>query len=303
MSSVNAVVGPLSGSPSGSAETANNRQPYSHWTLEVNYYKRHLGDYAKDTGHLSALEHGVYTLLLDWYYSNERPIPAEKAIRIARGNPEETESVLREYFHLTAEGWVHHYADREIAEYHRRAEINRATGKLGGRPKKNPEKTETVSTANPEITLATSHKPVAIIKEAKAKADAPSAKRGQRLPTAWEPSDSDVEFAVGRRVNWREELETFRDFWLSKSGADACKLDWSATWRNWIRRSRQNVKPVAQVPSKSKTLNAVETALRIANGQSVDGSGSRNGGGQVALLEATGAAGGRHDGWDDSGMD
>lgn len=172
MSSVNAVVGPLSGSPSGSAGTANNRQPYSHWTLEVNYYKRHLGDYAKDTGHLSALEHGVYTLLLDWYYSNERPIPAEKAIRIARGNPQETESVLSEYFHLTAEGWRHHRADREIADYHQRAETNRATGRLGGRPRKNPEKTETVSatkpSANPEITLATSHKPVSIRAESKA---------------------------------------------------------------------------------------------------------------------------------------
>lgn len=168
MSSVNAVVGPLRGRLLVPQGLPSYRQPYSHWTLEVNYYKRHLGDYAKDTGHLSALEHGVYTLLLDWYYSNERPIPAEKAIRIARGNPEETESVLREYFHLTAEGWVHHYADREIAEYHRRAEINRATGKLGGRPRKNPDKTETVSTSNPEITLATSHKPVAIKTEAKA---------------------------------------------------------------------------------------------------------------------------------------
>jgi len=164
VSSVNAVVGPLSGFAFLLAGTANNRQPYSHWTLEVNYYKRHIGDYAKDTGHLSALEHGVYTLLLDWYYSNERPIPPEKANRIARGNPQETESVLNEYFHLTPDGWRHHYADREIADYHRRAETNRATGKLGGRPRKNPNGFDSVSELkpnhNPEITLATNHKPV-----------------------------------------------------------------------------------------------------------------------------------------------
>jgi uncharacterized protein YdaU (DUF1376 family) len=33
----------------------------------VNYYERHLGDYAKDAGHLSMLEHGAYSLLLDRY--------------------------------------------------------------------------------------------------------------------------------------------------------------------------------------------------------------------------------------------
>ena len=39
-----------------------------------NYYKRHLGDYAmKDTRHPS-LEHGAYCLLLDYYYSTEKPI-------------------------------------------------------------------------------------------------------------------------------------------------------------------------------------------------------------------------------------
>lgn len=27
----------------------------------MNYYERHLGDYARDTGHLSIMEHGVYT--------------------------------------------------------------------------------------------------------------------------------------------------------------------------------------------------------------------------------------------------
>jgi uncharacterized protein YdaU (DUF1376 family) len=31
----------------------------------VNYYERHIGDYLKDTAHLSLLEHGIYTRLLD----------------------------------------------------------------------------------------------------------------------------------------------------------------------------------------------------------------------------------------------
>jgi uncharacterized protein YdaU (DUF1376 family) len=50
----------------------------------MNYYERHLGDYAKDTGHLSLLEHGVYTLLLDRYYATESGIPEDQGHRIAR---------------------------------------------------------------------------------------------------------------------------------------------------------------------------------------------------------------------------
>ena len=29
----------------------------------------------------------------------------------------------------------------------------------------------------------------------------------------------------------------FRDYWLAKAGKDGAKLDWSATWRNWVRNS------------------------------------------------------------------
>jgi len=132
----------------------------------VNYYKRHLGDYARDTGHLSALEHGIYTLLLDWYYVNERPIPEDRAVRISRGNPEETHMVLSEFFKKTPNGWIHSRADREIEVYKAKAEHNREAGKLGGRPRK----TQTVISGNPNETLATSHKP---LEEEKAKACAP----------------------------------------------------------------------------------------------------------------------------------
>jgi Mg-chelatase subunit ChlD len=31
----------------------------------------------------------------------------------------------------------------------------------------------------------------------------------------------------------------FRDFWIAKTGTGATKLDWQATWRNWVRNHRQ----------------------------------------------------------------
>lgn len=39
-------------------------------------------------------------------------------------------------------------------------------------------------------------------------------------------------------VEMRAEGAKFRDFWHAKSGRDATKVDWKATWRNWCRTAR-----------------------------------------------------------------
>ena len=85
----------------------------------MNYYSRHLGDYARDTAHLSILEHGAYTLLLDRYYATERGIPDDQAHRLVRARtPAEraaVDSVLSEFFTLCEGLWINRRADAEIA--------------------------------------------------------------------------------------------------------------------------------------------------------------------------------------------
>jgi len=39
------------------------------------------------------------------------------------------------------------------------------------------------------------------------------------------------------------ETEKFINYWVAKSGKDATKLDWAATWRNWILNSKSGQKP------------------------------------------------------------
>lgn len=46
----------------------------------MNYYRRYSGDYLRDTSKLSVLEHGAYSLLLDYYYSEETPLPLDLEI-------------------------------------------------------------------------------------------------------------------------------------------------------------------------------------------------------------------------------
>jgi len=86
----------------------------------MHYYQFNIGDYQSHTSHLSEIEDLVYRRLLDWYYLHETPIPLDEAevsrqIRM-RSHTESIAIVLREYFVLTENGWIHHRANKEIAK-------------------------------------------------------------------------------------------------------------------------------------------------------------------------------------------
>jgi hypothetical protein len=62
-------------------------------------------------------------------------------------------------------------------------------------------------------------------------------KRATRLPDDWRPTEADVEWQRARGISdllARRAFEKFGNYWRAKSGKDATKLDWSATWRNWL---------------------------------------------------------------------
>ena len=63
--------------------------------------------------------------------------------------------------------------------------------------------------------------------------------RGSRLPVDWHlPRDWGQEI-VAKGVDEtlvRHQAERFKNYWLAKSGKDATKIDWRATWRNWMAK-------------------------------------------------------------------
>jgi len=87
----------------------------------VNFYEHHLGDYAKDTAHLSMLEDGAYRRLLDRYYATEQPIAEGQPFRVARAHSRDekaaVEAVLSEFFKLVDGYWHNDRADEEIAKF------------------------------------------------------------------------------------------------------------------------------------------------------------------------------------------
>ena len=40
-------------------------------------------------------------------------------------------------------------------------------------------------------------------------------------------------------LNPQKVFDSFKDYWVAKAGNQGVKLDWTATWRNWIRN--QNI--------------------------------------------------------------
>lgn len=70
----------------------------------------------------------------------------------------------------------------------------------------------------------------------------PKSRRGTRLPDDWTLPKAYGYWAVEDQgmseAEVRQEAEKFRDYWHAKAGRDAFKVDWQATWRNWIRNRR-----------------------------------------------------------------
>jgi len=128
----------------------------------MNYYPRHVGDYWRDAHHLSMLEHGAFTCLMDRYYSDERGIPDERKYRLAHATTDDeraaVDMVLNEFFTLKDGVWINGRCETEISASQARAARASEHGKYGGRPRKekpNPSEKETqpFSTENPTLSV------------------------------------------------------------------------------------------------------------------------------------------------------
>lgn len=89
----------------------------------------------------------------------------------------------------------------------------------------------------------------------------PARKRATRIPENFTPSPEVIEAmrAECPRVDLEAENRKFVDYWTAKAGKDATKLDWDATWRNWIRRAKDS--NVAQFPSRQSASERAQAHL------------------------------------------
>lgn len=67
-------------------------------------------------------------------------------------------------------------------------------------------------------------------------------RRGTRLPEDFTVTDTMRAWAADHApdIDLTEATDRFRDYWVAVPGARGLKLDWTATWRNWIRTERRD---------------------------------------------------------------
>lgn len=100
--------------------------------------------------------------------------------------------------------------------------------------------------------------------ESEAKKEKKRGARGTRLPDLWEVPEVWIVWARQERpeLDPYKIAEKFADHWHSKPGAAGSKLDWFATWRNWVREERGGGKSAPRAKSFAE-IDAENTAAQI----------------------------------------
>jgi hypothetical protein len=90
-------------------------------------------------------------------------------------------------------------------------------------------------------------------------------KQGTRLPGDFQPTPEMVTWFREHcpHVDGRREHEQFGDYWRAKPGKDGRKLDWVATWRNWMRTAEDRAAPRRRAPRASTTDQRVADAQAL----------------------------------------
>ena len=202
----------------------------------MNFYPFHIGDYAAHTRHLSFMEDLAYRRLIDQYYLDECPLKGEPSLiarRIGMSDfSSDVQYILETFFDKEGDLWVSKRCDGEIAKYRLKADSARNANRI---------KSEKITALKSELKSEPNHivtknqEPITSIGVAKAT-------KGTRFTLDAMPEDW-VLFCRKERsdLNPIVVFEGFKDYWVSVAGAKGVKLDWFATWRNWVRNQKSSV--------------------------------------------------------------
>jgi uncharacterized protein YdaU (DUF1376 family) len=226
--------------------------------IVVHSYLFHLGDYGTHTSHLTLMEDLAYRRLIDLYYLHESPpmgTPEQISRRIRM--PKEVNSVqqvLNEFFEeeLSDSGdnpfpvWRNKRCDEEIEKFQALKEHGRK-----GAAKRwdkgwdrgaiaTPLGSQSQPNANHNHNHNHNHKPETNNSRARG-----TRFQQQVLPDEW------VDFCRQERpdLNPQTIFAQFSDYWSSLPGSKGVRLDWTATWRNWVRNQKQ---PTAKLSGMNK---------------------------------------------------
>jgi uncharacterized protein YdaU (DUF1376 family) len=223
-------------------------------------------DWLAGTRGMTAAEMGVYITILAMIYERAGPIKADDMAKLARlcGTSASAlkgilESLIADEKLTLVDGHLsNRRAELEIKNVMAKSEVAKAN--INARWEKRQAKSTTAEYGgNTGEILATSQE---LKKKDKAKA---LSKKGTRLPDDWHPigQDWDMADSLLGEIGAANELIKFQDYWRSVPGQKGVKLDWPATWRNWVRTAAGRKAKSHSPPWQNRKPNYVDALNEI----------------------------------------
>jgi uncharacterized protein YdaU (DUF1376 family) len=200
--------------------------------IKMHYYQFNIGDYRRDTAHLSHLEHGIYRSLIDTYMLEESPLSGdmkelERKHLIRTANEKKAlRNVLKDFFKFDNSMFLHSRCDEDIISYRDKSLKASKSAKKRWEKDANALRTHSEGNANHKP-LTNNHKPITNKKT-----------KGFIKPTITELVDA---FA-GKVTDSGHQAGLFLCHYESNGwrvGKNSMK-SWQHAVTNWITRSKQN---------------------------------------------------------------
>lgn len=199
------------------------------------FMQLYIADYLADTQHLTTEQNGAYLLLLMtmWRSGGSLPNDEKKLARIARVSLKRWHMIaneVMEFFDVDGDVITQKRLVEELQKAVSKSEKRKTSGSLGGIAKSLKNNKQHLANAS-DLPKHSSESDIRDIE----KDTNVSSKKGCRLPEDFQP-DFSIAFVEGFTEPQAQKLfENFKDYWTAKTGKDATKRDWQATWRNWVR--------------------------------------------------------------------
>jgi uncharacterized protein YdaU (DUF1376 family) len=212
--------------------------------MSLPYFNLYPTDFEAKTSHLTLEEDGAYNRLLRLCWMTPGcSLPDDDAwimrrMRVDEATYERVVKPLIGEFFTRKSGRVSNARltkehGTSVEKHDKRVSAGKAGGEAKARKTNNSHASNAVAKAyqpEPEPEPLREREPIGSPKKSE---------RGSRLPVDWHlPRDWGQEI-VAKGVDEtlvRHQADRFKNYWLAKSGKDATKIDWRATWRNWMAK-------------------------------------------------------------------
>jgi len=150
---------------------------------------------------------------------------------------------------------IHDYLEhqRSAAEVRDLSEKRSAAGQKGGKAsgatRRGEANDEASASAKPKQTRSKTEAETETDKK-KTSSSSGRTTRGTRIPDDFTVTPAMVAWARENTpdVDGKYQTEKFIRYWRAKSGRDATKVDWVATWENWMFKAQEDITGPRQIP-------------------------------------------------------